>query len=126
MRLFRSLVLATVTVVAITASASPALAAYPNPGVVTGDVLVHDPAVVRGPTGTYLVAHTGDGIGLKTSSDRIAFRNAGVAFPNGAPWTLPYTAGSRNLWAPDVSYRNGRYLMYYSASTFGSNKSAIF
>lgn len=47
-------------------------------------------------------------------------------FPGGASWTTPYTGGSRNLWAPDISYRNGRYYLYYSASTFGSNHSAIF
>nr|WP_296068482.1 arabinan endo-1,5-alpha-L-arabinosidase [uncultured Actinoplanes sp.] len=100
--------------------------AYPNPGVVTGSVDVHDPGIVRKPDGTYLIAHTGNNIVLKTSADRTAFRDAGVAFPNGASWTTAYTAGSANLWAPDVSYRNGRYYMYYSASTFGSNHSAIF
>ena len=33
---------------------------------------------------------------------RQAFRAAGVAFPNGAPWTRAYTGGSANLWAPVV------------------------
>ncbi|MEV6494025.1 arabinan endo-1,5-alpha-L-arabinosidase, partial [Actinoplanes sp. NPDC051633] len=45
--------------VAVAGTGSPALAAYPNPGLVTGDVLVHDPTVVRRPGGGYLVAHTG-------------------------------------------------------------------
>jgi len=93
---------------------------------VTGDVGVHDPTVTRRPGGGYLLAHTGDNIPLKTSSDRIAWRWAGVAFPGGAPWTTPYTGGNRNLWAPDLTYRDGRYWLYYSASTFGSNRSAIF
>nr|WP_228122586.1 arabinan endo-1,5-alpha-L-arabinosidase [Saccharothrix syringae] len=100
--------------------------AYPNPGRVTGDVGVHDPSFAKRPEGGYLVAHTGDNIALKTSTDRIAFRNAGQVFPNGAPWTTTYTNGSRNLWAPDLSYQNGRYHLYYSASSFGSNRSAIF
>jgi arabinan endo-1,5-alpha-L-arabinosidase len=108
------------------AAADAAIAAYPNPGLVTGDISVHDPTIVRRPTGGYLVAHTGDNIALKTSTDRTAFRNAGVVFPNGAPWTTTYTGGSRNLWAPDVTYRDGQYWLYYSASTFGSNRSAIF
>jgi arabinan endo-1,5-alpha-L-arabinosidase len=103
-----------------------AAAAYPDPGPVTGDISVHDPTIVIRPTGGYLVAHTGDNIALKTSANRTAFRNAGAVFPNGAPWTTTYTGGSRNLWAPDLSYRNGQYLLYYSASTFGSNRSAIF
>ncbi|XRQ03878.1 arabinan endo-1,5-alpha-L-arabinosidase [Actinomadura welshii] len=101
-------------------------AEYPYPGVVTGDTRVHDPTMVKRPGGGYLVAYTGRGIRLKTSTDRTAFRDAGAAFPNGTPWASPYTAGNPDLWAPDISYRNGRYYLYYSASTFGSNHSAIF
>ncbi|GJC85370.1 intracellular endo-alpha-(1-_5)-L-arabinanase [Colletotrichum liriopes] len=99
---------------------------YPNPGVVTGSTGVHDPTVVKTQSGTYIMAHTGANVALKTSTDRTAWRDAGVVFPNGAPWTTPYTGGDTNLWAPDISYRNGRYYLYYSASTFGSRKSAIF
>lgn len=116
---------AAVPLAAATPTTPPA--AYPNPGVVTGDVGVHDPTIVRRPTGGYLMAHTGDNIALKTSTDRTAFRNAGAAFPGGAPWTTTYTGtGRSSLWAPDLTYRDGRYWMYYSASTFESNRSAIF
>src|SRR5687768_6961213 len=99
---------------------------YPNLGLVTGSINVHDPTVVKTPGGSYILAHTAPNIALKTSTDRTAWRDAGAAFPNGAPWTTPYTGGDTNLWAPDISYRNGQYFMYYSASTFGSQKSAIF
>lgn len=114
------------TVLTVTVATAPSAAAYPLPGRVTGDIGVHDPSVVKRADGSYLVAHTGNNIALKTSTDRTAFRNAGSVFPNGAPWTTTYTGGSRNLWAPDLSYRNGQYFLYYSASTFGSNRSAIF
>jgi arabinan endo-1,5-alpha-L-arabinosidase len=112
----------------VTLAATPTVppAAYPNPGAVTGDIATHDPSVVKTPAGGYLVAYPGDNIQLKTSSDRTAFRNAGAAFPNGASWTTAYTGGSKSLWAPDISYHDGKYLLYYSASTFGSNHSAIF
>jgi arabinan endo-1,5-alpha-L-arabinosidase len=93
---------------------------------VTGDTGVHDPSILKRTDGSYLLAHTGNGISLKTSADRIAFRNAGAAFPNGTPWANTYTNNSRHLWAPDLSYRNGQYYLYYSASTFGVNRSAIF
>jgi arabinan endo-1,5-alpha-L-arabinosidase len=109
-----------------TATPTTPPAAYPGPGRVAGDVGVHDPTIVRKPDGSYLLAHTGDNIALKTSADRTTFRNAGAVFPNGASWTTTYTGGSRNLWAPDLSYRNGQYYLYYSASSFGSNRSAIF
>ena len=101
-------------------------ASYPNPGVVNGDTGAHDPAVVKTPSGGYLMAYTGANIGLKTSTDRTTWRNAGAAFPGGASWTTAYTGGSNQLWAPDLSYRNGQYYMYYAASSFGSSHSAIF
>ena len=116
--------------IALTAAAlmpgEAALAAYPNPGVVTGDTGTHDPSIVKTAAGGYIVAQTGDNIPLKTSADRTAFRSAGTVFPNGASWTTAYTGGSRSLWAPDISFHNGEYYLYYSASTFGSNHSAIF
>ena len=122
----RKHVLALLTGIAVTTTMAPSAFAYPLPGRVTGDIYVHDPSVVKRTDGSYLVAHTGDNLSLKTSTDRVAFRNAGSVFPGGAPWTTAYTGGSRNLWAPDLSYRNGQYHLYYAASTFGSNKSAIF
>ncbi|UVS80685.1 arabinan endo-1,5-alpha-L-arabinosidase [Actinokineospora sp. UTMC 2448] len=99
---------------------------YPDPAAVTGDVSVHDPTVVKTPSGAYLLAHTGANILLKTSADRVAFQNAGQVFPDGAPWTEPYTGGGNILWAPHLSYLNERFYLYYSASTLGSRKSAIF
>lgn len=99
-------------------------AAYPGPGVVSGDVGAHDPTVVKRPDGSYLVATTGRGIPLTTSRDRTSWTAAGAAFPNGTPWTAQHTTG--DLWAPDLSYRNGQYWLYYSASTFGSSTSGIY
>jgi arabinan endo-1,5-alpha-L-arabinosidase len=102
-------------------------ASYANPATVTGNITVHDPSMVRRPDGTYLLASTAPGIALRTSTDRKKYSYAGVAFPHGASWTDRYTKTSNgNLWAPDLSYRNGTYLMYYAASSFGSNTSAIF
>ena len=107
--------------------AAPATAAgYPNPIAVSGDTRVHDPAMVKTPGGTYIIASTGTNLELRTSADRVNWRAAGVVWPNGASWTDPFTGGSRVLWAPDISYHNGRYYLYYSASSFGSRHSAIF
>ncbi|KAF1837410.1 family 43 glycosyl hydrolase [Decorospora gaudefroyi] len=100
---------------------------YPGPGPVSGDTFAHDPTVVKTPSGSYLMAYTAPGIALKTSSDRTAWRDVGLVWPNGASWVTPYTGDPRaNLWAPDLSYHNGKYYLYYSASSFGSRKSAIF
>jgi len=100
---------------------------YPNPGVVTGAVNgVHDPVMVKTTDGRYLLVSTGTDLPIRTSTDRTAFRTAGTVWPNGAPWAHQFTAGSDTLWAPDLSFRNGRYYLYYAASTFGSRNSAIF
>jgi arabinan endo-1,5-alpha-L-arabinosidase len=107
-------------------SSDAASAVFPDPGRVTGSTGIHDPSVVKTQTGTYIVAATGDNLVLKTSTDRIAWRSAGVVWPNGAPWTSTYTAGSKTLWAPDISFHNGQYFLYYAASTFGSQHSGIF
>jgi arabinan endo-1,5-alpha-L-arabinosidase len=101
-------------------------ASYPNPGRVTGSTGVHDPSAVKTPSGGYILVHTGANITIKTSTDRTAWRDAGSAFPNGASWTLSHTGGSNQLWAPDISFHNGQYYLYYAASTFGSRNSAIF
>lgn len=111
---------------AVIASAPAQAATYPMPGPVSGDTGVHDPEVVKRPTGGYLMASTGPGVPLKTSSDRTRWTNAGSAFPNGTPWADAYTGGSTHLWAPEIVYANGQYYLWYSASTFGSNRSAIF
>lgn len=105
-------------------SAASTASGYPSPGNITGSTWAHDPTVVKRPDGTYLVATTGRGIPLKTSSNRTSWSDAGAAFPNGAPWTVAYTTG--DLWAPDLSYRNGQYYLYYAASAFGSTNSGIY
>lgn len=96
--------------------------AYPNPGKVTGDVVVHDPTMIRTSAGRYLLYATGGGLGYKTSTDRIAFTAGSDAFPTKPGWWSSYAT---EAWAPDISYHGGKYLMYYAVSTFGSNKSAI-
>ncbi|GAB3175172.1 hypothetical protein GCM10027059_48510 [Myceligenerans halotolerans] len=102
------------------------VAEYPEPGAISGDTFAHDPTVIKKTDGEYLLAFTANGVGLKTSSDRTAWNDVGSAFPGGTPWADEYTGGGLNLWAPELKYANGQYYLWYSASTFESNKSAIF
>ncbi|WP_018640207.1 arabinan endo-1,5-alpha-L-arabinosidase [Parafrankia elaeagni] len=112
-----------VVVCAAVVPASPARAAYPGPGYVTGNVTVHDPSMVRTSSG-YLLYSTHNGIEIRSSADRVNFSYLGRAFPTIPSWVYSYNS-SGDLWAPDVSYQNGQYWLYYSASSFGSNRSAI-
>lgn len=87
---------------------------------------VHDPVVIKADDAYYLFC-TGPGIPIRRSADLIDWE---IPFPprvfgNVPEWAREAIPGVQDLWAPDVSYYNGRYQIYYSASTFGSNRSAI-
>ncbi|KAJ3154918.1 hypothetical protein HDU86_004437 [Geranomyces michiganensis] len=86
---------------------------------------VHDPSIVRAPNGMYILYGTAPGIGISTSYDRRNWVAAGTAF-RGTPWADHLTGPNGNLWAPDVTYVNGQFVMYYSASQFGTQNSEIY
>ncbi|KAG8917253.1 hypothetical protein FRC02_003263 [Tulasnella sp. 418] len=79
-------------------------------------------------SGKWWLFSTAPGIAIRSSTDRINFKYEGLVFPNGAAtWTDTYTGTSNgNLWAPDCTIIGGTFWLYYSASSFGVNKSAIF
>ncbi|WP_182706323.1 arabinan endo-1,5-alpha-L-arabinosidase [Thermomonospora cellulosilytica] len=124
-RVRRVVVAAGAAVVCVVSLAGPASAAYPEPGLVRGDVGVHDPTMIRASDGRYYTYSTHGGLEARVSGNRIDFARAGAAFPSGVSWATAYSGDPRELWAPDVSQQGGRYYMYYSASSFGSNYSAI-
>ncbi|KAF5361685.1 hypothetical protein D9758_007337 [Tetrapyrgos nigripes] len=109
----------------------PTILAQPGPGVVTGNTAVHDPTMCKDDAGTYFVFSTAVGLEIRTSTDRTAWTLEGVVWPDGAPWTDAFTGTSNgNLWAPDCTYLDGTFYLYYAASSFGSQNvvsgSAIF
>jgi len=98
-------------------------AAYPQPEPIFGATATHDPSVVKLSDGRYL--HAATAMGLLISDDRVTWTPAGKVFDRSPSWTDAYTDSSHMLWAPDLSYHNGTYYMYYSASKAGSQNSAI-
>lgn len=101
----------------------PAGPAYPDPMPVAGEAMVHDPSMVKVASGTYYLFGTHGGIRMQSSADRAHFTTAGPALSAMPAWVSTYNKG--DLWAPDVSYHAGKYWLYYAASTFGKNASAI-
>lgn len=90
-----------------------------------GDIrYVHDPSVVK-EGNTYYLFSTRAGISVRCSSDLVRWRLCGDVFAHLPLWAVQDVSGLRGLWAPDVSFFNGKYHLYYSASTFGSNRSSI-
>jgi len=92
-----------------------------------GDIRVHDPVMIK-EGDTYYIFHTGKGIPIKTSMDRINWTKAGSVFnPADLPvWhknDIPNQDG--NLWAPDIHYRDGKFHLYYSVSAWMNFNSSI-
>jgi len=105
---------------------SPSIQAQTWDNPLEGDIRVHDPVMVK-EGDTYYIFHTGNGVSIKRSVDRIRWENAGRVLDELPEWAgnLVPDKTDNHLWAPDVHYRNGTWYLYYSVSTFGSNTSAI-
>lgn len=106
-------------------------AAPPRMLELTGDLAVHDPALIRQGDTFYLFSTSGGGrrgggiIPIRRSRDLHDWTLSGYVFERMPDWTSQEIPGSRGAWAPDISHYNGRYHLYYSVSTFGRNDSAI-
>lgn len=95
---------------------------------ITGIPNSHDPAGLIKDGNTYFHFTTGGGIWYSRSSNLTHWDNPATVFPlNTWPsWINSAVPGFEGeFWAPDVIYMNGYYYLYYSASTFGSSRSAI-
>lgn len=98
---------------------------------VTGDVApVHDPVIIReGDTVHVFSTGLGPGpqglIAARRSRDLLAWEKERPPFDRMPAWVARAVPGATNIWAPDISFVNGRYRLYYSVSTFGSNNSAV-
>ncbi|KAF9444396.1 glycoside hydrolase family 43 protein [Macrolepiota fuliginosa MF-IS2] len=103
--------------------------AVPGPDPITGDLntTIHDPTICKDNSGKYFLFSTMAGLDIRTSTDRKDWTFVGKVWPDGAPWTDPFTNTSNGvLWAPDCTYVDGQFVLYYAASTSGSQHSAIF
>lgn len=86
---------------------------------------VHDPSIIS-VDGFYYVFSTGTGLPIRTSLDLVNWSLDGQVFATAPSWiTTSDSMHPNDLWAPDISYFNGTYHLYYAASTFGSNESCI-
>ena len=87
---------------------------------------VHDPVIIQAEDAFYLFC-TGDGIPIRKSTDLLIWSRPfpPLVFAELPAWASERIPGATNIWAPDISYYNGKYHLYYSVSTFGSNRSVI-
>jgi arabinan endo-1,5-alpha-L-arabinosidase len=95
----------------------------PNPG---RGINAHDPCTIHKHNGTYWTFTTGRGVSSLHSTDLVTWRRGPAVFPEIPEWVTEITPQQRgHFWAPDLIFHNGRYLLYYSISTFGQRTSAI-
>ena len=90
---------------------------------------VHDPVIMK-EGDTYYVFCTGGRRGegtipIRTSKDLRRWTLAGYVLKQLPDWATKEVPKARDAWAPDISYYNGRYHLYYAVSSFGSRDSAI-
>ncbi|MCJ7703003.1 MAG: arabinan endo-1,5-alpha-L-arabinosidase [Anaerolineales bacterium] len=85
---------------------------------------VHDPTMIEADGGYYLVS-TGPGIPIRCSKDMQVWDLCGRVFNENPNWMFKSIIGVKDLWAPDIVFYNGQFYLFYTASTFGSNRSAI-
>ena len=85
---------------------------------------VHDPALIETDAGWVLFG-TGPGIQIRCGQDLESFELCSRVFFGRPDWHRETVPGVDHLWAPDISEHDGEYRLYYSVSTFGSNRSAI-
>jgi arabinan endo-1,5-alpha-L-arabinosidase len=83
-----------------------------------------DPVVAEH-DGRYYLFTTGNGIPIRVSDDLLEWKPSGLVFFGLPAWAREHVPGATAIWAPDISHFGGRYHLYFSVSTFGSNVSAI-
>jgi len=91
-----------------------------------GELDVHDPSRILKVDGRYYLFATGRGIASKSSGDLREWTNGDRVLAQTPKWTDTIVRRFRgSYWAPDVIEVGDRYLLYFSVSTFGSQRSAI-
>jgi arabinan endo-1,5-alpha-L-arabinosidase len=74
----------------------------------------------------YYVFCTGQGISMWSSTDRVHWKAEKRVFETPPQWAVVAVPGfGGHIWAPDISYYNGLYYLYYAVSAFGKNTSCI-
>ncbi len=120
----KKLAIALLVIINISVNAQP-------PSIPTGKVFttretpVHDPVMIKQDNAYYIFC-TGFGISVFSSIDMKNWKAETPVFSKAPQWAVDAIPGFEgHIWAPDISYHNGQYYLYYAVSAFGKNTSAI-
>jgi len=85
---------------------------------------IHDPVIAQ-ENDTYYVFSTGSLIPFICSKDKVVWEFCGRVFESNPPWTRDVNPNLVDIWAPDISFFNNQWHLYYAVSSFGSQESGI-
>lgn len=92
-------------------------------GVLSG---MPDPAIVQADDGSFYIFATGKGLPIYHSTDLVSWKQVGQVFDEAVPaWSKKAVPETEGIWAPDVVKLNDKFFVYYSVSSFGSQRSVI-
>ncbi len=97
----------------------------------TGDLYpVHDPCIIKAGDTFYVFCTTPRAdapaqLPWYRSRDLLHWERGGHALDELPDWAKREVPATQTCWAPDISFFNGTYSLYYACSTFGSNHSVI-
>jgi arabinan endo-1,5-alpha-L-arabinosidase len=102
----------------------------PRAFTLSGDYpITHDPSIAREGNTYYVFATTSkpsEGqFPIRCSSDLQAWKLCGHVFDTIPAWIRDVSPTTKELWAPDISYFQGKFHLYYAYSAFGVNTSGI-
>ena len=113
-------------------AAKPRTLDEPHAILVEGDVVgTHDPSIIKEGDVWYLFAttppnlKTGEQFPIRCSKDLVHWKACGHVFSETPAWIKQESPKTKELWAPDISYFDGKFHLYYAYSLFGVNTSGI-
>jgi arabinan endo-1,5-alpha-L-arabinosidase len=124
-RLFFMLLAASTVIPAL-----PACCQEPQALPLSGDyAITHDPSIAHEGDTYYVFATTSNAsegqFPVRCSHDLLAWKLCGHIFNKIPDWIHRASPATKELWAPDISYFQGMYHLYYAYSAFGVNASGI-
>lgn len=113
-RLINSLICITLLAASIQLSAQE-VPFYTNPVI---DKSLPDPTIIRAKDGYFYLYATENirNLPIYRSANLVDWQFVGTAFTNE---TRPHWNRRANIWAPDINYVDGKYVLYYAKSTWG-------